>query len=495
VRNPCASVHDHDSEVSSVARDERRPYGVSRRRRRGRRTFAWVAGVVVLVLAGGAATAYRMGWLDDWLGDQPAPLAVPVPGYQAPLAPTPRAVARPAPRARPEAAPIRRALAAPLQDPDLFDLRAVVAPLSGPPLLDEGHGLSMPASTLKLLTTSAALETLGPGHTFATRVVADGRADGHPGIVLVGGGDPFLAGAQPRTGPARHDASLQTLARLTAAKLRASGTHEVRLAYDSSLFTGPRVNPHWPASYLPDVVSPITALWANEGLNPSGDGRVPDPPATAAGLFATFLRKDGIEVEPTITQTKAGAHARELARVTSLPLADIVERILQFSDNEGAEVLAHQVGLAVAGEGSYAAGVRGVTRTLTGLGLDLHGATIQDGSGLSRNDRVDAETLVQVLQLASSPTHPELRSVVTGLPVAAYDGSLRYRFDDSPGRGLVRAKTGTLSGTSALAGITTDARGHVLVFAFVSNHVNEADTLDTRAALDHLAATLATCPC
>ena len=98
-------------------------------------------------------------------------------------------------------------------------------------------------------------------------------------------------------------------------------------------------------------------------------------------------------------------------------------------------------------------------QTLTGLGIDLQGAQIYDGSGLSRHDRLDAETLVDVLQLASAADHPELRSVVTGLPVAAYDGSLAYRFDRSPGRGWVRAKTGTLTGTSALAGLVTDARG------------------------------------
>ena len=66
----------------------------------------------------------------------------------------------------------------------------------------------MPASTLKLLTTTAALEALGPDHTFATRVVADGRRS----LTLVGGGDPFLAGKRPTTGPSRGDASLQTLA-------------------------------------------------------------------------------------------------------------------------------------------------------------------------------------------------------------------------------------------------------------------------------------------
>jgi D-alanyl-D-alanine carboxypeptidase/D-alanyl-D-alanine-endopeptidase (penicillin-binding protein 4) len=372
------------------------------------------------------------------------------------------------------------------------ELRAVVAPLRGRPVLDLGRGTSTPASTLKLLTATAALAALGPDRTFATRVVTDGRH----GVVLVGGGDPFLEGAQPTRGPASHDASLQTLASLTAQKLRTKHVSAVRLAYDTSLFTGPRVDPHWPRDYVPDdVVSPITALWADEGLDPDGAGRVTDPPATAAATFAAYLAKDGIKVLGTITSTHARPHARELARVTSLPVADIVERVLQYSDNEGAEVLAHQVGLATEGKGSFAAGVRGVVRTLGGLGIGLRHATIQDGSGLSRHDRLDAETLVEVLQLASSPDHPELRSVVTGLPVAAYDGSLASRFDHSAGRGLVRAKTGTLTGTSALAGITTDVRGHALVFAFVSNHVKYAETLDTRAALDRLATALTTCRC
>jgi D-alanyl-D-alanine carboxypeptidase/D-alanyl-D-alanine-endopeptidase (penicillin-binding protein 4) len=100
-----------------------------------------------------------------------------------------------------------------------------------------------------------------------------------------------------------------------------------------------------------------------------------------------------------------------------------------------------------------------------------------------------------VLQLAASSDHPELRSVVTGLPVAGSVGSLGYRFEDSPGRGLVRAKTGTLTGTSALAGVTTDARGQALVFAFVSNHVKYAETLDTRSALERLASALTTARC
>jgi D-alanyl-D-alanine carboxypeptidase/D-alanyl-D-alanine-endopeptidase (penicillin-binding protein 4) len=189
--------------------------------------------------------------------------------------------------------------------------------------------------------------------------------------------------------------------------------------------------------------------------------------------------------------------ARELARVTSAPLSDIVERVLEVSDNEGAEVIAHQLGIAVDGQGSFAGGVRAVKETLNGLGIRLHGARLYDGSGLSRADRVDADTLVQVLQLDASTEHPELRSIVTGLPVAGFSGSLDDRFDGSSARGAgwVRAKTGTLTGTSAIAGLTTDARGRPMVFAFVSNNVPLVETLDARAALDDLAGLLAGCRC
>ena len=456
--------------------------------------LAWSAAFLLVVLVAGGVTAYQTGRLDDVLGRPKAvdSVTAPVPGFVAPTGPAPVPVAPTATSPRPSGKAVRRALAKALADPHLASLRAVVAPLTGRPVLDVGHGTSMPASTLKLLTTTAALQALGPDRTFATRVMAEGRKT----IVLVGGGDPYLETKQPRTGPYAHDASLQALATRTAKALHAEGVPQVALRYDVSLFSGPRLSPHWPRGYVTGLdVSPITALWADEGMTPNGLGEMADPAASAAQDFAAFLHHDGVQVTGSVRQTTAGSHAREIARVTSQPLADIVERVLQNSDNNGAEVLGHQVGLAVAGDGSFAGGVTGVRTTLHRLGIDLGPATFTDASGLSRHDRVDAETLVQVLQLDASPDHPQLRSVVSGLPVAAYDGTLVDRFGGSPGRGLVRAKTGTLTGTDALAGIAADAHGHALLFAFVSNHVRYAETLDTRAALDDLAASLALCPC
>jgi serine-type D-Ala-D-Ala carboxypeptidase/endopeptidase (penicillin-binding protein 4) len=270
----------------------------------------------------------------------------------------------------------------------------------------------------------------------------------------------------------------------------------VSVDYDASLFSGPSLSPRWPADYRIDqVVSRISALWADEGVAADKSRRVDDPAATAAADFTAYLTAQGVRVDGTPRDRSTPHGAKEVARVTSVPLSDIVERVLQTSDNQGAEVLARQVGLAVSGRGSFAAGAAGVRQTLVDLGIPLRGARWYDGSGLSRDDRLDPRTLVAVLQLAATGDHPQLRAVLTGLPVASFTGSLADRFDRTAGGGWVRAKTGTLRGTSALAGLATDARGRVLVFAFVSNHVPDLGTLDAEAALDRLAAALAACRC
>ncbi len=186
-----------------------------------------------------------------------------------------------------------------------------------------------------------------------------------------------------------------------------------------------------------------------------------------------------------------------LAKATGAPLAQVVEHVLAFSDNEAAEVLARHVGLAVSGTGSSAEGTDAVVSTLRGLGVRIAGAEVYDGSGLSRQNRIDPATLVDVLRLAASGNHPDLRPVVTGLPVAGFTGSLAFRFSDAPGpgRGRVRAKTGTLTGVSALAGVATDLDCVPMVFALVADRVKLLDTLDAREALDDLAAALGACHC
>ena len=180
-----------------------------------------------------------------------------------------------------------------LADPDLGrHVVAAVADLSTGEVVFQQGARARPASTTKLLTAIAALHVLGPDHRFTTQAVLQGQGKQRR-VVLVGGGDPYLASKPAAKDepayPARAD--LRTLARLTAAALADQGIRRAALGYDDTLFTGPEVNPHWEPSYVPDgVVSPITALWADEGRPASGSGRVPDPSLTAATYFAQELR-------------------------------------------------------------------------------------------------------------------------------------------------------------------------------------------------------------
>lgn len=92
--------------------------------------------------------------------------------------------------------------------------------------------------------------------------------------------------------------------------------------------------------------------------------------------------------------------------------------------------------------------------------MPLAGARLADGSGLDRADKVSAGLLAGLLALAAGPDHPELRPVLTGLPVAGFSGTLGDRYTaTSPATGLIRAKTGTLTGVNSLAGTAVDAQG------------------------------------
>lgn len=458
-----------------------------RHTRRGSRLAAWLPVVLVLALLGAGVVAWRTG-VD--LGAEPDPerepaaVLPPVAGLE-PVA-NPPVLAEPAPVDAGVNRPrLTRALTTLLKDKDLGkDVHALVAPLDGgPALFTRGSGPATPASTLKLLTCAAALETLGPDHTFTTRVVRHGRT-----VTLVGGGDPLLARKQGDGWP--QVADLRTLAARTAQAL--SGVRRVSLAYDASLFPGDGADKHWEPDYIPEsTVSPIDALWVDEGRRSDSYLRVTDPAQTAADEFAALLRKRGITLQGKVAAATAGPSAEEIASVESPPLSQIVEHTLMTSDNEAAEVLGRQVGLAVSDDASFAASAAAVRKTLDRLGVTLGRTQTFDGSGLARDDDVDPRALLDVLRLAAD--RPELSSLLTGLPVAGYNGTLDGRFLDVPagGVGQVRAKTGTLTGVSSLAGVATSRSGEQLVFVLMADRINPLRVLYARATLDRLAATIA----
>ena len=174
-----------------------------------------------------------------------------------------------------------------------------------------------------------------------------------------------------------------------------------------------------------------------------------------------------------------------------------MERTLEVSDNQAAEVLARHVGLAERQEGSFAAGSASVLEVLQRLGVPVTGSQLYDGSGLSRRNRLSTDTLSGVLQLAESPAQPGLRQVLTGLPVSGFTGSLQYRFDKGPAdaRGRVRAKTGTLTGVHGLAGVVDDVSDGRMAFVVVADQVKPRKELAAQTLVDRIAGALGACRC
>ncbi|MFJ9567266.1 D-alanyl-D-alanine carboxypeptidase/D-alanyl-D-alanine-endopeptidase [Streptomyces fuscichromogenes] len=358
---------------------------------------------------------------------------------------------------------------------------AVVDVASGRRLYASGADTALtPASTTKIATAVAALSALGPDHRFTTRVALE---PGTREVVLVGGGDPTLTARKDAAGWA----SLRTLATATAKSLTARGIGQVTLSYDTTLYSGPDLHPVGVNENLARV-SPLTA---DEGrTDDSVEGpvlRVGDPAADAARKFAGFLAAAGIKTSAPGT-SKASGRADTLATVSSPPLSSVVERMLTNSDNDIAEALARQTALASGRPASFAGGAAAIDAQLTKLGLPMTGASFHDGSGLNRDDRLTANLLTALLVTAADVDRPGLRAVLTGLPVAGFTGTLTSRYTDGAA-GVVRAKTGTLTGVNTLAGTVVDKDGRLLVFAFLTS--NTTNPLEAQAALDRTATALA----
>lgn len=374
-----------------------------------------------------------------------------------------------------------------------------------------GSGFT-PASTTKLATATAALDVLGPGARLVTRVVA---GTSRSAIVLVGGGDPTLAAGRPPASDYPQPATLASLAARTARSLRARHRTTVRLGYDASLFSGPTMAPGWPYSYVTTGnVSPIAALEVDQGrLTPSGAPedaydpgnyrpRSTTPAADAARAFARFLARDGIRVRGRprrVTRKLNNVQNATIARVFSPPLAEIVQWMLTESDNVIAENLARQVAIATGRPASFRGAAAAETAVLRRLGVNS-GISLVDGSGLSPQDRITPDALVRLIRLAAAKREPRFRSVITGLPVAGFSGTLApggsvFGPVGRAGLGVVRAKTGNLLTVASLAGIAYARNGELLAFAFMADQLPKTALQAAGTDLVRLATSLAGCGC
>jgi D-alanyl-D-alanine carboxypeptidase/D-alanyl-D-alanine-endopeptidase (penicillin-binding protein 4) len=368
-----------------------------------------------------------------------------------------------------------------------------------------------PASTTKLVTSSAALTVLGPTARFPTRVLR-GTAPGD--IILVGGGDPTLAAGHAPPSQYPQPATLADLAASTARTLRAEHLSRVRLGYDTSLFGGPPLAPGWTSSYVTSGnVTPITALEVDQGRL-TGGGAPEDaddpgntnprswtPASDAAGAFASFLGADGITVDGQPSQARLPAGESQLAQVQSPPLSEMVEWMLGESNNVIAEFLARHVALATGRPATFSGAAAAVMDEARRLGVPAGEIHLVDGSGLSPEDRIAPDALARVVTLAASAGHPALRPAVTGMPVTGFSGTLAtgsglFGNVGSPALGVVRAKTGNLDTVASLAGLADDHDGRLLAFAIMADRIPGAGQLQPAAdAINRFAATLASCGC
>ena len=331
-------------------------------------------------------------------------------------------------------------------------------------------GRRVPASVEKLFTTSTVLLRIGSKGTLDTRVLTAGTL-GPDGVLrgdvhLVGGGDPTLAGGH-----------LKRLAqRLTTQGVRAIVG---RVYGDESLFDGRRGGPRTRFAFDRYMGGVLSAVAYRRGF----DNRL-SPPADAADRFAAYLRLAGVAVPAGGRAGVAPPGAQEIARVASPTMRELTEMVNGTSDNFAAEMLFKALGAQFGNGGTHAAGQGVVRSAMKGLGLS---PTVSDGSGLSRSNRTTPRQVVRLFQqMAERPD--EGMALRASLPVAGRSGTLKRRMRDTPAERNCRAKTGTLNGVSALAGICVTGAGDDVAFAFLLNGVN---TTSAKRIEDRMAAAIA----
>ena len=331
----------------------------------------------------------------------------------------------------------------------------------------------IPASTLKLLTTAAALAQLGAETRFTTEVrAAAAPSDGGVNdLYLVGGGDPLLSTAdfaadggymdQPR-----RSTSIEALAdKVAAAGIRRVG----RILGDESRYDAERLVPSWNPRYIANFdISPLSALVVNKAFTQDNPpATAVSPPAHAASMLAGLLRARGVTVGDT-GAARAPATTTRVTSIESPPLSDIAAEILENSDNLAAELLVKELATKPGVPGTTNAGLAIVEerlRQMAGVGPEEVDAV--DGSGLDRSDKASCSVLQRVV--ATGP--PQLND---GLPIAGRNGTLHKRFIGTPAAGRVRAKTGSLEGVVGLSGLATGQNGRNVAFSLIANDLPSA---------------------
>lgn len=357
----------------------------------------------------------------------------------------------------------------------------------------------VPASVQKVLAGAAALEVLDPNRTLKTKVLSGPEHS----VFLVGEGDMLLSAQAGNPELVNGHAGLLDLAQATAARLDAAGISEVQLYLDDSLFIGPDTGPWGLDMVTLGFAAPVATVAIDVGREQEGEyaPRFRDPAMEAAKQFASLLTQAGITV--TEPARKAFGQPGEgitvegdqvLAQVESAPLGQIVDLAMKASDNSLTEIIGHTVARELGFPASFEGSTKAILQTMTSLGVDVTGVSLVDASGLGDTSYVTARVINDLLNTMVSPEHPELRDGAIGLSIAGLDGTLKSRFQERNGRGLVRGKTGSLNNVTSLAGTVVTLDNRLLTFVVLTDET-PGGQVGPRRAIDTLVEQLAECGC
>ncbi|MGH8644097.1 MAG: D-alanyl-D-alanine carboxypeptidase/D-alanyl-D-alanine endopeptidase [Gammaproteobacteria bacterium] len=386
-----------------------------------------------------------------------------------------------------------------------------------------------PASVIKLLTTYAALEILGPAYTWATEAYASAPIAGTylaGDLILKGYGDPFLVTERLwtlvqglRARGLKHiggDLVIDNTHFRTAPENRAAFDGQPDRAYNAhpdallvnfqavqfTLAPNPTsaqiqvIAQPWPANLrvknalrlvtgtcrdrllrLQIVISPdkngSTAFFAGDYPASCGEvtiNRVVMPTASFTyGVFTRLWLDLGGVLDGRFRVEPMPAQARRIYAIESHPLAELIRGINKYSNN----VMTKQLLLTLGAErfgapGSKQKGITAIKEWLNSEGLKFPELVLDEGAGLSRKTRIGAQSLGRLLLRAyRSPYMPEFLS---SLPIAGIDGTLRKRLSKERITGRAHLKTGQIDGVASIAGYVQTRRGRTLVTVCLINH-------------------------
>lgn len=362
-----------------------------------------------------------------------------------------------------------------------------------------------PASNVKLITASVALEVLGPEFTYTTTIkgeLAGGVVQGN--LYLVGGGDPVLNSLWWQGPNKNYPPFNRTSMEALADSIKAAGVTAITgsIVGDASRYDGELYPPSWANDVRFTDGGPVSALLVNDSRE-SDTVASRDPVVGAATVLNALLVERGITVGTPPVAGVAPTDAPTITSIESQPLPAILAEMLTTSDNSTAEMVLKEIGLASSNSGTRVAGLAVVSSTMQAWNIPMEGMNLVDGSGLSDDDRLTCATLLAILQ------HGSLSDAVgQGLAIGGATGSTLFDsfLPGQPLSGVIRAKTGTLKnladgttpdgkpGAKALSGYVPAEGGGVIEFSLLLNGQTISDPAQYQPIWQAMAAIFADYP-